>query len=179
MATLLRRDPKARLLLLSGVHKHWDLLLAARIAKAFPEVAARVIFVPRIARDQFFRLLMMADAILDPPFFGGGNSSYEAFAMGLPIVTWPGSFMRGRVTEGCYRQMGVTELVADSLDSYVEIALRLTNDAAWRERLKNEIAARSSALFEDARVVTELEDFLRAAFDAHRRGDRVTQWGQT
>jgi protein O-GlcNAc transferase len=179
IATLLRRDPKARLLLLSGVHKHWDLLLAARIAKAFPEVAARVIFVPRIARDQFFRLLMIADAILDPPFFGGGNSSYEAFAMGLPIVTWPGSFMRSRVTEGCYRQMGVTELVADSLDSYVEIALRLTNDTAWRERIKNEIAARSSALFEDARVVTELEDFLRAAFDAHRRGDRGTQWGQT
>ena len=86
---------------------------------------------------------MMADVILDPPFFGGGNTSYEAFAMGLPIVTWPGSFMRGRVTEGCYRQMGFTELVADSLDSYVEIALRLANDDVWRERVKNEIAARS------------------------------------
>ena len=105
LATLLRRDPKARLLLLSGVHKHWDRLLAARIAKGFPDVAERVIFVPRIPHAQFFRLLMMADVILDPPFFGGGNTSYEAFAMGLPIVTWPGPFMRGRVTEGCYRQM--------------------------------------------------------------------------
>ena len=36
LATLLRRDPKARLLLLSGVHKHWDRLLAGRIARAFP-----------------------------------------------------------------------------------------------------------------------------------------------
>src|SRR5208283_1867859 len=143
LATLLRRDPKARLLLLSGVHKHWDRLLAARIARGFPDVGDRVIFVPRIPQTEFFRLLMMADVILDPPFFGGGNTSYEAFAMGLPIVTWPGSFMRGSVTEGCYRQMGFTELVADSLDSYVEIALRLANDAGWRERVKTEIAARS------------------------------------
>ena len=179
LATLLRRDPKSRLLLLSGVHKHWDRLLAARIAKGFPDVAERVIFVPRIPQAQFFRLLMTADVILDPPFFGGGNTSYEAFAMGLPIMTWPGAFMRGRVTEGCYRQMGFTELVADSLDSYVEIALRLANDPAWRARIKNEIAARSPALYEDARVVAELEDFFRAAIEAHRRGDRITQWGQS
>jgi protein O-GlcNAc transferase len=176
LATLLRRDPEARLLLLSGIHKHWDRLLAARIAKAFPDVVARVIFVPRIPQAEFFRLLMMADVILDPPFFGGGNTSYEAFAMGLPIVTWPGAFMRGRVTEGCYRQMGFTELVADSLDSYVEIALRLANDAGWRERVKTEIAARSPVLYEDAPVVAELEDFFAAAFAAHLRGERVTQW---
>ena len=120
----------------------------------------RVIFVPRIPQAEFFRLLMMADVILDPPFFGGGNTSYEAFAMGLPIVTWPGSFMRGRVTEGCYRQMGFTELVADSLDSYVEIALRLATDAAWRAQVKTEIAARAGVLYEDARVIAELEDFF-------------------
>jgi len=176
LATLLRRDPAARLLLLSGVHKHWDRMLAARIAKSFPDVVGRIIFVPRIPQGQFFRLLTMADVILDPPFFGGGNTSYEAFALGLPIVTWPGPFMRGRVTEGCYRQMGFTELVADSLDSYVEIALRLANDTAWREQMKNAITSRSSALYEDARMVTELEDFFCAAFDAHRRGDRITQW---
>jgi protein O-GlcNAc transferase len=178
LATLLRRDPAARLLLLSGVHKHWDRLLAARIAKNFPDVVGRVIFVPRIPQGEFFRLLTMADVILDPPFFGGGNTSYEAFAMGLPIVTWPGAFMRGRVTEGCYRQMGFTELVADGIDSYVEIALRLANDAAWRERTRSEIAARSSALYEDTRVIAEMEDFFRAAFDAHMRGERIKQWEQ-
>jgi predicted O-linked N-acetylglucosamine transferase (SPINDLY family) len=178
LATLLRRDPRARLLLLSGIHKHWDRLLGARIAKAFPDVAGRVIFVPRIPQTQFFRLLLMADVILDPPFFGGGNTSYEAFAMGLPIVTWPGQFMRGRVTEGCYRQMGFTDLIADNLDSYIDIALRLANDRGWREQVNAEIASRSHALYEDAAVVAELEDFLCAAFEAHRRGERIAKWGQ-
>ena len=84
--------------------------------------------------------------------------------------------MRGRVTEGCYRQMGFTELVADGLDSYVDLAVRLANDNAWRDRIKTEIATRSSALYEDARVVTEMEDFFHAAFDAHLRGERIAQW---
>ncbi len=122
LATLLRRDPKARLLLLSGSTSIGIGCSPLVSLKLFPMSPTRVIFVPRIPQAEFFRLLMMADVILDPPFFGGGNTSYEAFAMGLPIVTWPGLFMRGRVTEGCYRQMGFTELVADSLDSYVEIA---------------------------------------------------------
>jgi len=177
LATLLRRDPKSRLLLLSGVHKHWDRLLGARIAKGFPDIADRVMFVPRIPQKHFFRLLMVADVVLDPPFFGGGNTSYEAFAMGLPIVTWPGQFMRGRVTEGCYRQMGFTDLIADGLDSYLEIALRLANDREWRERVKTEIASRSDALYEDAAVVRELENFLVAAVDANRRGERISNWG--
>jgi protein O-GlcNAc transferase len=179
LVTLLRRDPKARLLLLSGVHKHWDRMLSGRIAKGFPDVADRVMFVPRIPQKHFFRLLMVADVVLDPPFFGGGNTSYEAFAMGLPIVTWPGEFMRGRVTEGCYRQMGFTDLVAGGLDSYVEIALRLANDREWRERVKAEIASRSHALYEDAAVVTELEEFFLAAMEAHRRGERISNWRQS
>ena len=177
LATLLRRDPKARLLLLSGIHKHWDRMLGARIAKGFPDIADRVIFVPRIPQKHFFRLLKLADVVLDPPFFGGGNTSYEAFAMGLPIVTWPGEFMRGRVTEGCYRQMGFTELIADGLDSYVEIALRLANDGEWRERVKTEIASRADALYEDGDVVRELEKFLCAAVEANRCGERISNWG--
>jgi len=119
---------------------------------------------------------MVADVVLDPPFFGGGNTSYEAFAMGLPIVTWPGEFMRGRVTEGCYRQMGFTDLIADGLDSYVEIAHRLANDRAWREQVKTEIAARAHALYEDTEVVREFEKFFIAAVETNRRGERISNW---
>ena len=73
--------------------------------------------------------------------------------------------------------MGFTELVADNLDSYVEIAFGLANGAALREHVRKEIAALSSVLYEDTRVIAELEDFLAAAYDAHRRGERITQWG--
>ena len=38
--------------------------------------------------------LASADVILDPLHFSGGNTTFEALAMGTPIVTLPGTFMR-------------------------------------------------------------------------------------
>lgn len=176
LATLLRRDPNSRILLIAGIHPHWNKLLARRIANAFPDVANRVVFVPRVGQNEFFRLLLMADVLLDPPYFGGGNTTYEALAAGLPIVTWPGRFMRGRVTQACYQQMGFRQLVAGSLGQYVEIATRLANDAAWKAQVRAEIHERRGVLYEDNSAVTELEDFFTAAVQANRRGEKISAW---
>jgi protein O-GlcNAc transferase len=176
LGEILRRDPKARLVLLSAPHPHWNRLLSRRFARWFPESLERVLFAPRIAGAEFFRMLQMADAILEPLFFGGGNSTYEGLALGLPIVTLPGAFMRGRVTLGCYRRMGFDALVARTFDEYVELALRLANDPGWRRDLGAEIDARSGVLFEDAEAIRELERFLAAACDARRRGQEPAAW---
>lgn len=177
LATLLRRDPHGIIVLITGLHSYWDKLLAVRLANAFPDIASRVVFIPRVQQKEFSRLLLMADVLLDPPYFGGGNTTYEALAIGVPIVTWPGPFMRGRVTQACYRQMGFAELVADSLDSYVDIAIRLAHDAAWRTNVGAEISRRSSALFEDGEAVAELERFFAAAWVAHGRGEQISNQG--
>jgi len=178
LATLLRRDPRGRIVLIAGNHASWSRRLAARIVRSFPDVAERVVFAPRVPQKQFSYLLHAADVLLDPPYFGGGNTSYEAFAAGLPIVTWPGPFMRGRVTAACYEQMGFTELVAADLDSYVDIAVRLANDAEWRTHVCAEIRARSQTLYEDLGVVDEFERFVVAAAEAASRGEKVVSWGK-
>ncbi len=102
----------------------------------------------------------MADALLDPLPFGGGTTSYAAFGMGLPIVTWPGTVMRGRATYACYRQLGVMDCVAESAVGYVELAVRLANDTAWRRDVGARITAAGAQLFEDADVVREIEGFF-------------------
>jgi protein O-GlcNAc transferase len=177
LATLLRRDPNARIVLITGSHAYWDKLLAVRLTNGFPDIASRVVFIPRVQQTEFLGLLLMADVLLDPPYFGGGNTTYEALAIGVPIVTWPGPFMRGRVTQACYRQMGFTELIADSLDSYVDIAIRLAHDPAWRTSVGAEIGRRSRVLFEDAEAVAELERFFAAAWMAHGRGEQIGNGG--
>ena len=58
-------------------------------------------FIPGVPQSEFPGLLLMADVLLDPLYFGGGNTTYEAIAIGVPIVTWPGPFMQGRVTQAC------------------------------------------------------------------------------
>lgn len=160
---ILERDERGRLVLIRGVSRHWTGKLRARLERTLGRAAERVLFIERVSQGQFPSLLAGADAILDTAPFGGGNTSYEAFAVGAPIVTWPGEFLRGRVTAACYRQMGVDEGVVSSAREYVETALRLANDRDWRQDLGRRIRERSAALYEDREALAEMEQFLEAA----------------
>ncbi|MBM3598995.1 MAG: tetratricopeptide repeat protein [Alphaproteobacteria bacterium] len=168
LGEVLRRDPQGLLVLIESKHGLWTREWRQRFAASqrgagLADVAERVQFLPFLNPDRFASLLLLADAVLDPVGFGGGNSTYETLAFGAPIVTWPGAHMRARVTVGCYNQIGVTDLVATDAESYVSLALRLAQDKEWHAGLSRRILARSSALFEDEAAVRALEDFFHRA----------------
>ena len=121
---------------------------------------SRVHFLPLQPNDDFLALLQAADVILDPLHFGGGNSSYEALAMGTPVVTWPSEFLRGRITQALYRQMECDELIADSAEDYVAKAVRVVNDRAFRRHCREQIAARSPRLFNARADIHDWQQFL-------------------
>jgi predicted O-linked N-acetylglucosamine transferase (SPINDLY family) len=173
LAAILRGDPHGRVVLIEGAFAHWKTLLAARFERSFPDVAGRVDFVPRLSQDDFLHLLARADVLLDTTPFGGGSTSYEAFASGTPVVTLPGQLLRGRITAGCYQQMEVVDCIAQSEDEYVQIALRLGTDRDWREQVRSAILSRKHLLYEDATAVRQLESFLQSAVERARSGDRA------
>jgi protein O-GlcNAc transferase len=175
LAAILRRDRHARILLIRGREAQWEKLLMARLARSFGDVSDRVVFLAPFNQHDFFRLLLTADVMLDPFHFGGGNSTYEALAMGTPIVTLPGGYMRGRVTFACYERMGLRDLIATDTASYVELATRVANDRAWKSRLSAEIANRCSVLYDDLDAVMELQEFFEVAAAAGD-GARVAEW---
>ena len=51
--------------------------------------------------------------------------------------------MRGRVTAGFYKQMGLNELIATDAESYLTLCLRLAQDADFKRRMKSDIHASS------------------------------------
>jgi predicted O-linked N-acetylglucosamine transferase (SPINDLY family) len=158
---LLKTDPDGYLVLIDdGKGGCGNDLMSQRVGRSHPDVVDRVIFVPRMNNKKFLSLLMLADALLDIPTFSGGNSSQEAFAMGAPIVTWPGDFMRSRVTAGCYKQMGLSDLIAASAVEYVTLAFKLAHDKDFKNRMQEDINANSYKLFERMEVVRELEAFF-------------------
>jgi len=179
LGDLLRRDPNGVLVLIHGIHRTWSDLLRQRFANCFPDVVDRVAFVNRLSEKQFLMFLKCANVLLDPPHFGGGNTSYEAFAMEIPIVTWPGPFMRGRVTAGIYQSMGFTELIADNAEHYLQLAYRIANDLEYRQYCQERIRQCSSVLYENIEVVREMEDFFIAALTAARQGERLIRWPLT
>ncbi|HEX5629342.1 MAG TPA: hypothetical protein VFX72_07200, partial [Usitatibacteraceae bacterium] len=165
LAALLAADPAGQLVLVASRFRSWNAALLRRLERALGSNVQRVRYIEFLPQAEFLELLSAADAVLDPPGFGGGNSSYEALGIGAPIVTLPGPLMRGRVTLGCYRQMGMDRLVAGSPEAYVALAVRLANDPAFQRECRDEVRARSHRLFEDARAVRELESFFEQAFD--------------
>ena len=157
---IVERDPLARIVLIEGQQPTWAGLLRERLSHTMGKASQRVQFVPRQPQPEFQRLLELADIILDPLHFGGGNTSYEAFSVGTPIVTLPGGYLRSRITYALYRWMEIEDCVAADVDDYVAKAVRLGTDSPWREQVRARILAEHHKLYENPAGIRELETFL-------------------
>jgi protein O-GlcNAc transferase len=173
---ILRNDPDGRLVLVSAQQATYAELILARFRNRYPETADRIIVLSPLPHGDFLNLLSTADVLLDTHYFGGGNTNYEAMSMGLPIVTWPGNFMRGRVTAALYHTMGVTDLIAGSSNEYVALANRVACDPSYRCRIVDDIRTRSAILYENTEIVPELEAFFVAAIESERNGTPLSTW---
>ena len=160
MAGILRADPNGRLVLVDSSCKYWTELLLNRFKKAMPDVLDRITVLPYPGFNHYLNLLNIADVMLDTLHYGGGSTSLQALAAGTPIVTLPSNFQRGRHTYAYYKKMGYTECVAKDKEDYVQKAVRLGTDKAYREKVRNDILAANSVLYENQEVVLELERFL-------------------
>lgn len=160
---ILRSDPKGRLVLIKPKHHHWEHLLRQRFAVTIPDVVERICWLPPQPRRDFLNLMAVCDCLLDPIHFGGGNTSYEGLALGIPIVTLPAACLRGRLTDALYRKIGVLDCVVRTENEYIERAVALVTDSSYRDAIRSKIIANCDALFEDAIAVAELETFFKSA----------------
>jgi protein O-GlcNAc transferase len=105
-------------------------------------------------------LVRKADIYLDTIGFSGFNTAMQAIECGLPIVTREGHFMRGRLASGIYRRMGLPELIAESDEEYIDLAVRLAADVSYNRQTRERIAAHRSRLFGDLVPIRAFEEFL-------------------
>lgn len=143
----------------------WHRLEAAFAASGltFADHALRL---PWLSRSAFHALLRRADGMLDTIGFSGFNTTMQALACNLPIVTLEGAFLRGRLAAGVLRTAGLEDLVVTDRRAYVERAVRLATDPNWRLELAARIAARRQFLCHDTGTVRALETALRTAVAA-------------
>ncbi len=133
-----------------------------RFRRTLPEQGARVRFLPALPRADFLSLLAVSDVVLDPLHFGGGNSSLEAIAVGAPVVTICGNYLRSRINSAIYTQIGYVELVAKDPAHYAALAVRLGTDPDYRAAVVQRLKAASNNLFDDHNASGELEQCLLA-----------------
>ena len=117
----------------------------------------------------YLQLAGAMDVLLDTTHFGGGNTTYEAIAAATPVVTLPSPYLRGRLTLGIYKQLGIDDLIAHDADNYAEIAVSLAGDPDKRQELLQRIEERCDLIFEDDRAVTAHEDFFERVITGARK----------
>jgi len=174
LGEILDRDPLGRIVLVEAAEPSCTERLCARLRGRFRATGDRLHVVARQSHDDFLNLLALCDVLLDPVHFGGRNTTYEALALGIPIVTLPTAFMRGRMTAACYRKMGLADCIAASDSDYVDRAVRLGTDRAHRAALVSRILAANDVLYEDRQALHEIEAFLQAAVSRARRNETPT-----
>lgn len=160
MAEILRKDKQGIIVLIEGPHEPWAEILRRRFNKEISDVANRIQFVERQYGGDYLSLLASADLMLDTMHFCGFNTTLEGFSVGLPVVTLPGKYMRSRHTAAFYKYMGYTECIAETVEHYIEIAVRLGTDKKYKEKAVSEIQRHLDSLWEDDEVVREFERFF-------------------
>jgi len=152
LARIVGDDPRAVLVFFQGVgtgatRRFGERLQRALAARGVPP-RNQVKFMPRMGAADFRALLAACDVALDTMHWSGGNTSFDAFAAGLPVVTCPGAFMRGRQAAGMLQLMEIPELVARDADDYAAVAMRVASDREAQRALRDRIARGREAIFE-------------------------------
>jgi protein O-GlcNAc transferase len=162
LSGILNTDPRGQLVMIEGRVPQWTERLQRRWQRTLgKDAASRVVWIPAQPRDDFMALFQVADVVLDPVHFGGGNSTYEALAMGTPVVSLPGEFLRSRITAALYRKMREMTCIVSSPQQYIELSVRIASDHGFRSELRSRIQSRSNLLFEDPAEVQVFADTLK------------------
>lgn len=146
-------DAKGVLVMFAGQNQDITRKFVSRLSAAFVErglsAQGRVRILPGVSHDDYKRINQLCDLMLDTLHWSGGNTSLDALAMGLPVVTLPGEFMRGRQTMAMLTLLDVEELIAKSAEDYLAIAQKLAIDKHYRDQVSTRIRANRARLFDD------------------------------
>ncbi len=138
------------LILVSGVYTPGNDKFKRRMAR----YGVNVELLPRMDRMQFNRCIRAVDVSYDPPDWSGGNTTLEALHSGVPVVTWPGRFMRGRHSLAFLELAGMQGLVATDENDYVDLVFDRERQLAAFENGDSEV------LYGDKVASAALNDFL-------------------
>ncbi|MEQ1518254.1 MAG: tetratricopeptide repeat protein [Usitatibacteraceae bacterium] len=166
LVAAMANDPQGVLVMFAGQNDGVTQRFIARLSATFVAQGVapqgRVKLLPYSSHDDFKRINALCDVMLDSLHWSGGNTSLDALAMGLPVVTLPGEFMRGRQTMGMLNLLGMNELIATSEEDYLAIAKRLATDRKYRDELSQKILSNLSRLFDDPEPPQALGRLLQA-----------------
>lgn len=174
-ARILAAVPNSRLLLLP-FNPNWAAAFPVRqFERRLNEICARhgvehdrVVMVDSLPSRQDVKALeRVGDVYLDTFPFSGSIAVVDPLELGLPTVVRDTNTPRGRMAGSLLRELALPELIATDEQSYIDLAVRLGTDRAFRHSTRQRILeamARRPRFVNPALYADGLSDLLEFAF---------------
>jgi predicted O-linked N-acetylglucosamine transferase (SPINDLY family) len=104
------------------------------------------------------------DVLVDSLGWSGGNTTLGAIEAGVPLITCPGAFMRGRHSYAMFRMMDMPSAIAQDTDDMVRKLIALGQEPDRRHAMRAELGQRKEALYADKSLIAAIDGFLKDEF---------------
>ena len=158
---VLSQVPDSRLVLHAHEGSHRQL---ARNQMCYRGVDPRRLqFVSSMPYQQYLDQYNQIDIALDPFPYGGGTTTCDALWMGVPVVSCRGATAVSRAGLSILSNLGLAELVAGTLEEYVQLIIARATDLAKLRFLRSTLRQRlrASPLMDAAQFARDVEAAYR------------------
>jgi len=159
---ILKKDKKAKIYFIKDKRGYLYKKVLDRFIKNLGSYIDRVIFLENLSMNDYINHCGSASVLLDPYYFGSGNSFHESMYYGTPTVTKPTNYSKSRIATGAYKQMKIEKPpVVKTSEEYVEKAIEIANNKSKNLKIKKYY--RDSAekyLFENMKFIRDLENIF-------------------
>ena len=160
---ILDKDKDAKILFIKDKNEIINKKLFERFKKIMPFKTDQIIFLDQLSLEDYINKCGTSSVLLDPLYFGSGNSFHESMFYGTQTVTLPTNNLKSRIVLGAYKQMQIIEPpVVKSIDEYVDKSVEIANRDK-RSMYDNKIFYSECAdkyLYENQKFICEFEKIL-------------------
>lgn len=125
---IIEMDKKAIIYLIKDRNKLWYKKLINRLSNNNKYDPTRIIFLDPLNYEDYLLHIGKASVLLDPIYYGAGNSFFESMLFGTPTITFPTDHIKSRLVLGAYKQMEIADPpIAKDIKNYVDLAVHYAN----------------------------------------------------
>ena len=135
---------------------------------------SRLVFAQKCSNQHHLARLSLADLALDTFHHAGGVTTTDALWAGVPVLTLLQDSMVDRMGASLLTAAQLPELIATSVDNYVEQVLNLHKDRGSLDELKTRLKSsfKTAPLFDTPRLAKDIEVAYEAIWHAHTNGNK-------
>jgi len=163
---ILEKDKKGIFYLIKDTNKVWYKKLIKRLSKNKKYDSKKIIFMDPLNYEDYLLHLGRSSVLLDPLYYGAGNSFFESMLFGTPTITFPTDYIKSRLVLGAYKQMEIKNApIATSIQNYIDLAVKYANRDDIRVLKNSYKTAAEKKLFNTKKAGEEFNKIISNLFN--------------